>query len=83
MRLFEQGGGRPQSVSTTYPDVSRLSVLSAGLASLTGRLPARGCHGTASAGNRRSVVEGCGTKCRKERVSMAVTRSKARSLRFL
>lgn len=43
------GGGRPQSVSATYPDVSRLSVLSAGLAPLTGRLPARGCCGTASA----------------------------------
>lgn len=43
------GGGRPQSVSTTHPDVSRLSVHSAGLAPLTGRLPARGCCGTASA----------------------------------
>ena len=42
-------GGRPQSVSTTHPDVSRLSVHSAGLAPLTGRLPARGCCGTASA----------------------------------
>lgn len=32
------GGGRPHSVSTTYPDVSQLSVHSAGLAPLTGRI---------------------------------------------
>lgn len=77
------GGGRAQSVSTPCPDVSRLSVLSAGLASLTGRLPARGCHGTASARSRRAVVEGCRTKCRKGWALRAVTRSKARSLRSL
>lgn len=83
MRLFEQGGGRPQSVSTTYPDVSRLSVLSAGLASLTGRLPARGCYGTASARRPKGGGRLLSVVSPRWKVSTTATRSKARSLRSL
>lgn len=77
------GGGRPQSVSTTYPDVRGCQ--STAPASL--RSPADCLHVAVAVqlrpGDRRAVVGGCRGRRRDERFSTAVTRSKARSLRSL